>query len=67
MLCKTLGIIHVFIPRQTAVHSLAQQIAHRQLHVLPPRIRQVFADEFAQSEALIQLSRQEQSTVGSHS
>jgi hypothetical protein len=48
ILRQTLGIVHVFVSSQSAVHGLTQQIGHRQLRVLPSRVAQVFADEFAQ-------------------
>ena len=36
VLCKTLGIVHVFVvSSRSALHSLTQQIGHRQLRVLP--------------------------------
>src|SRR5712692_4329103 len=47
ILCKTLGVVHVFIAGQATVARLSQQIRQWQLRVLsPPTIRQVFADEF---------------------
>src|ERR1035441_1368110 len=32
---RALGIVHILISRQPAVHGLAQQVRHRKLRVLP--------------------------------
>jgi hypothetical protein len=52
---------------QATVHRLPQQVSEGQLGVLPPRVGQVLLDEFAESQAFVQLPHQNQATIGSDS
>jgi hypothetical protein len=56
ILGKLLGIVDAFVPCQAALHRLPQQVSKGQRGVLPPRIRQVLLDEFAESQAFVQLA-----------
>src|SRR6266849_2693843 len=64
---QPLGIVHILIPRQAAVHRLPQQVGEGQARILRPRVRQVLLDEFAETQPLVQLPDQNQTSVGSDS
>jgi hypothetical protein len=67
VLGKTLGIVHVLITRQPAVHGLAQQVRQRKLRVFPtPWVGQVLFDELVHSQVFVQLSDQNQTSIRSH-
>jgi len=62
---QSLRIVHILVSCQAAVDGLSQQIRERQLRVLsPPTVPYVFGDERTQSQPLIQLAHQKQTTVG---
>ena len=50
----------------TPVDRLPQQVRERKPSIVCPRIGQVLVNEFAESQTLIQLPDQNQSTIGSH-
>jgi hypothetical protein len=67
-LAQLLGIIHVPVPSQAAVHRLPQQIGQWELCVLTPTgIGQLLPDEFAESQAFVQLLDENQATIGGDS
>jgi glutaredoxin 2 len=65
-MAQPLGIVHILIPRHAAVHRLPQQVSEGQAHVLSPRVGQMLLDEFAESQAFVQLAHQNQATIGGH-
>jgi hypothetical protein len=64
---QPLGIVHVLIPRQAAVHRLPQQVRKREPRIVCPGVRQVLFDQFAESQAFVQLAHQNQATIRSDS
>src|SRR3984893_10180957 len=66
--CESFGVVEVLVARQATVDRLPQQIGQRELLVQAlSRVAQVFLDELLQTQSLIQLANQDQSTIGSHS
>jgi len=66
--CQSFGVVEVLVARQAAVDRLPQQIGQRELLVqASSRVAQLFLDELLQTQSLIQLTNQNQATVGSYS
>src|SRR5208283_1317911 len=65
ILRQPLRIVQVLVSCQATVDGLSQQIGERQLRVLSPStVHDVFGNERTQSQPLIQLADQQQTTVG---
>ena len=62
---EPLGVVDIFIARNPAVDRLAQQVRQRKLRVLAvPRVGQVARDEITEAQTFLQLTNQNQATVG---
>ncbi len=62
---ETLRVVEVFVARQAAVHRLPQEVGQPELRVQSmARVAQVRGDDRRQTEALIQLTHQDQAGVG---
>ena len=66
VLREPLGVVDILVARQPAVYRLPHEVGQRQLRVLCAVVGQVTLDEFAEPQAFIQLTHQEQAAVGSH-
>ena len=65
VLREPLGVVDIFIARDAAVDGLPEQVGERQLSVLPaPRITEMPGDRFPEAQPLIQLTNQDEATVG---
>ena len=65
---KALGVVHVFVARQAALHRLPQQVGLWELCVLTlSGISQVLIDQIAKAQPLVQLAHENQATVGGDS
>ena len=64
---QPLGVVGVLVAGQATVDRLTKQIRRRELRVASgARIAEVSLDQHAQTEALVQLARQQQPGVGGH-
>ena len=60
VLREPLGVVDILVARQPAVYRLPHEVGQRQPGVLSAVVGQVTLDEFAQPQAFIQLTHQEQ-------
>jgi hypothetical protein len=61
---KPLGVIDILVTSHAAVDGLTEQNGQRKLRIFAaPRITQMLADEVAQTQPLIQLAHQDQTTI----
>jgi hypothetical protein len=62
---QPLGIVDILIAGHPAVDGLAQQVRQWKLRVLPaPRVGQVLGDEITEAQTFVQLTNQNQATIG---
>src|ERR1019366_10383677 len=67
ILRQPLRIVQIFVSCQPTVDGLSQQVRERQLSVLAATVaHDVFGDERTQSQTFIQLTDQQQTTVGGY-
>ncbi len=66
ILAQPLGIIHILVPRQAAVHRLPQQIGEGKLRILATApVRQMLLDQPSEPESLVEFAHQDQAAVRS--
>ena len=64
ILGEAFSIIHVLVPRQSAVDRLPDQVGERELRVRASRISQVLCDEGTEAQPLVQFADEDQAAIG---